>query len=56
MNTEIKEIIQRNPTTERIRKLAIKNGMIELSEVGKKKVLEGITSVFELLTIISENE
>jgi len=56
MNKNIKEMIQRRATTEQIRKQAIKNGMVELVEVGKKKVLMGITSVAELLAITSDNE
>ena len=54
MSKEIKEMIQKRATTEQIREKAIKNGMRELSEMGKKKVLMGITSVSELLTILTE--
>jgi len=56
MTKNIKEMIQRRATTEQIRREAIKSGMVELAEAGKKKVLMGITSVSELLAIISEKE
>lgn len=56
MTKNNKEMIQRRATTEQIRKQAIKNGMVELAEAGKKKVLMGITSVSELLTITSDKE
>lgn len=56
MNKNIKEMIQKQASTEEIRKQAIKNGMMELSEVGKKKVLFGVTSISELIAITTDKE
>ena len=54
MSKDVKEMIQRRATTEEIREQALKNGMVELAEAGRRKVLMGITSVAELLSIMTE--
>lgn len=49
VNEEIKQLINKGVTTEELRKNAIKAGMINLLEGSIKLVIEGITTVEEVL-------
>ncbi|GAI41722.1 unnamed protein product, partial [marine sediment metagenome] len=49
----IKDLISRNVTTGKLREAAIKEGMNLLIEDGLKKVYEGITTIDEVLRVVS---
>lgn len=56
VDEEMKVLIQNGGTTEQIRALAKKNGMLSLSDTCKKVVLNGETSINEYNDVIFEND
>ena len=52
----MKVLIQSGGTTEQIRALAKKNGMLSLSDTCKRVVLNGETSIHEYNDVIFEND
>ena len=54
MNEEMKTAALENKNLEELRKKAVENGMVPLSESCKKLVLKGITSVTEFLSLNEE--
>jgi type IV pilus assembly protein PilB len=51
---EMRDAIVANPNVSHLRKLAVRDGMVELREDGFRKVREGITTVEEILHIAGE--
>ncbi len=51
---EIRDAVVANPNISQLRKLALRDGMVELREDGFRKVREGITTVEEILHIAGE--
>ena len=49
MTEEIKEIILKNPSESEIEKAAVKQGMITMRQDGILKVIEGVTTMEEIL-------
>ena len=56
VDEEMKVLIQNGGTTEQIRALAKKNGMLSLSDTCKRVVLNGETSIHEYNDVIFEND
>lgn len=56
VDEEMKVLIQSGGTTEQIRALAKKNGMLSLSDTCKRVVLNGETSIHEYNDVIFEND
>jgi type IV pilus assembly protein PilB len=56
IDEEIQELIQKRASTEEIRKLAVKKGMLSLYDTCREGVLSGVTSLSELASIIYEAE
>lgn len=54
VTTELKESIARGATTEEIKQTAIRNGMVTLAMGARQKVLSGITSMAELMSVSAE--
>jgi general secretion pathway protein E len=54
MSEEIRGLIVRNAETSRIREAAVKGGMISLLKDGVQKVLQGITTMREVLRVTQE--
>ena len=54
MNDTLSELIIKNPSEKEILKQARKNGMISMEEDGVLKVLEGITSLEEVMRVTQE--
>lgn len=52
-NEEIERLIVKNATADEIRRAAIKNGMKTLRDDGFAKVLEGLTSIEEILRVVA---
>jgi type IV pilus assembly protein PilB len=51
VNTPIQELLMRNPTTTEIRQKAVMLGVTTLRQSGIRKVMDGVTSVDELLRV-----
>ena len=51
---EIRELIVNNATATRIKEAARKEGMTSLLENGLEKILEGVTSLHEVLSTVSD--
>ena len=51
---EMRDAVVANPNISHLRKLAVRDGMVELREDGFRKVREGITTVEEILHIAGE--
>ena len=56
MNEEIRRIVMKDPTTANIKESAIKSGMETLREDGIRKVLEGISTISEVLYTTKKEE
>lgn len=54
LTTELKELIARAVSTEELKQAAIRQGMVTLAMGARQKVLDGITSVSELLGVSAE--
>lgn len=54
INEEIREAIMRRENADRVRAIAIKNGMVTMLEDGFKKALSGITTIEEVLRVVHE--
>lgn len=54
INEEMEDLILRSPTISEIEKVAIKNGMVTLLQDGLIKVLEGTTSLDEVLRVVGQ--
>ncbi len=54
VNDEIREAITRKANASEIKEIAIKNGMETMVEDGFKKVIEGVTTIEEILRVIHE--
>ena len=55
INTEMKNAIAKDASTAEIKHLAVENGMETLAAGARRKVLEGITSVSELVGVSAED-
>lgn len=55
INTEMKDAIAKDASTAEIKHLAVENGMETLAAGARRKVLEGITSVSELVGVSAED-
>ena len=55
INTEMKNAIAKDASTAEIKRLAVENGMETLAAGARRKVLEGITSVSELVGVSAED-
>lgn len=51
MNEELRELVLKNASSDTIKRVAIKNGMTTLRHDGLRKVVNGITSVEEVLRV-----
>lgn len=56
INDKIRYAINKNVSAEELRKIAKENGLLELLESCKKSVLEGQTSIDELVSLSVDNE
>ncbi len=56
INDQIRELIRRGQSLNNIRAAARKNGMLYLQEVGLQKVIEGVTSMNEVLRALRDEE
>lgn len=56
VNDQIRELIRRGQSLNNIRAAARKNGMLYLQEVGLQKVIEGLTSMNEVLRALRDEE
>ncbi len=54
MDTEIRKLVTQSATTEEIEKTAKKNGMATIAEDGFLKIVQGITSLEEVLRVTKE--
>jgi len=54
MNDEIRDILTRNPSVMDIRRLARKSGYQSLQEIGVDKIVQGITSLKEVVRVTSK--
>ena len=54
MSSTIKEIILRGGSSDEIEKQAIKEGMVSMIEDGMFKAVQGLTTIEEILRVISE--
>jgi type II secretory ATPase GspE/PulE/Tfp pilus assembly ATPase PilB-like protein len=51
INDEIRSMIMKNTSSNEIKEIAIKNGMLTLLDSGVAKALEGITTIDEVLRV-----
>ena len=49
MNDQLRDLINRGASTEKIRDLALHTGMIPLRSSGLEKVFEGVTAIEEVI-------
>ncbi len=56
INDEIRQLILKSSDSNAIKKAAVEHGMDTLRDAGAKKVLEGITSVEEVMRVTREDE
>jgi len=56
ITSEMREMISKGATTEELNRLAIKNGMRTLADSCSRLVLSGITSLEEMMSVVSINE
>jgi len=56
ISSEMRELISQNAPIETIRQLALQNGMRTLSDSCTRLILEGITSLEEMMSVVSINE
>lgn len=56
LDNEIKDLVMKKASTDEIRKKAIEKGMLELKDTCREKVLQGVTSVAELITLLYTKE
>lgn len=56
MNKEIREVISKKSANDALRDICINNGMKTLKECGIELILQGITTVDEILSVAYENE
>jgi type IV pilus assembly protein PilB len=54
LNDDMRDAIVANPNVSQLRKLALREGMVELRADGFRKVREGITTVEEILHIAGD--
>jgi type II secretory ATPase GspE/PulE/Tfp pilus assembly ATPase PilB-like protein len=52
----IRDLIMTRPSTETLKQAAVENGMITLKEDGLDKVKKGITSIEEVVRVVTEQE
>jgi len=56
VNGEMRDLISQNATVETIRQLALRNGMKTLSDSCTRLILSGVTSLEEMMSVVSINE
>jgi type IV pilus assembly protein PilB len=56
INSETRDLISQNASVETLRQLALKNGMKTLSDSCTRLILTGVTSLEEMMSVISVNE
>ncbi|MBI2161301.1 MAG: Flp pilus assembly complex ATPase component TadA [Candidatus Rokubacteria bacterium] len=54
MTQPMRDLIAKNPSIDEIRRLAREEGMMTLREVGLRRVIEGVTTVDEMLRVTSD--
>jgi len=54
MTQPIRDLIAKSSSTDEIRRVAREEGMVSLREAGLRRVIEGVTSVDEMLRVTSE--
>ncbi|MDD4203267.1 MAG: ATPase, T2SS/T4P/T4SS family [Candidatus Omnitrophica bacterium] len=53
IDPDIKELIQQNASVDKIEKKAIENGMASMVENGIRKVLDGVTTIDEIMNVLA---
>jgi type IV pilus assembly protein PilB len=56
INSEMRDLISQNASVETLRQLALKNGMKTLSDSCTRLILTGVTSLEEMMSVVSINE
>jgi type IV pilus assembly protein PilB len=49
MNDQVRDVINRGGSTEQIRDIALRNGLVPLRESGLQKAFDGITTIEEII-------